>query len=683
MEKLSAPPIEDSKTLRPSNVDYALAGIAPFFIIGMIGSLTFFLITVFYRGDYPARLMWILGLYTFAAVLIARIAIEQTRTYAMGYMICLGLATLLAAPRFIAIQGPMGWLTLPLLVFFLVLIAFLADRITFDCTSINEADASSGVGLLQSLGLNKAETYQKSKELQSRPGAYLKRRKKHNPGVWVLYFALMVLPLFGVGQFFIRDAASRTFSHRLLFVYLFCTLSLLVLISLLSLRKYLREREIEMELPFAVRWLSIGIAAVSALLIVFALLPIPNQSLWSWDLPVKLTNRDDLQAHRMGWGNEGVEDKNDVPPGAQNGEQPDAPNGDEGKPAKEQNNAAGNPGEGKPIQDEQGNGDQGAKGGEAEQGQNDQQQGKKSERNNDDNPSERRNEPNQSDSSKQKNSNDGQPGETPKNQSQRAEQNKGGEQSKRGDQAKGAEQSNGNERSEGKEQGKEQGKDQGKEQGKGDGNPREKDGGQKQPGNQQPNDQQPNQQPDKQDAAPQAQEPPQNQPPPAPPPQSWSMQWNLGPLLQWLVVLVLLIIAVIFGIKYRKAIVDFFRNLLGRTAADASTDGNQSKAETAELFPPFLSFQNPFANRGMSTEQIVRQMFRALQSWGYERRVVRSVEETPDEYVRRLGKRYPEQMQNLVSLGSLYGRLAYARGKVASQELAPLQELWQWLASQR
>lgn len=670
MEKLSEPSTENSKTLRPSNVDYALAGIAPFFIIGMIGSLTFFLIAVFYRGDYPARLMWILGLYTFASVLIARIAIEQTRTYAMGYMVCLGLATLLVAPRFIAIQGPMGWLTLPLLVFFLVLIAFLADRITFDCTSINEAEASSGVGLLQSLGLNKAEIYQKSKELQSRPGAYLKRRKKHNPGVWVLYFALMVLPLFGIGQFFIRDAASRTFSHRLLFVYLFCTLSLLVLISFLSLRKYLREREIEMEIPFAIRWLSIGIAAVSALLVVFALLPIPNQSLWSWDLPVKITNHDDLQAHKMGWGNEGVEDKNAVPPGSQNGEQSDAPNGEKGKPAREQNNAAGNPGEGKSINDEQGNSEQGAKGGEAKQGQNDQQQGRKSERSDDGNPSERRKEPDENSSSEQKNSNNGQPSDAPKNQPQQAEQNKGGEQSKRGNQAKGTEQSNGNERSEGKEQSK----DQGREQGKGDGNPREKDGGQQQPGNQQPNDQQPNQQPDKQDAG---------QPPPAPPPQSWSMQWNLGPLLQWLVVLVLLIVAVIFGIKYRKAIVDFFRNLLSRTEAEASVEVNQSNTETAELFPPFLSFQNPFANGAMSTEQVVRQMFRALQSWGYERRVIRSVEETPDEYVRRLGRRYPEQMQNLVSLGSLYGRLAYARGRVASQELAPLQELWQWLASQR
>jgi hypothetical protein len=544
---------------------------------------------------------------------------EQTRTYAMGYMVCLGLATLLVAPRFIAIQGPMGWLTLPLLVFFLVLIAFLADRITFDCTSINEADASSGVGLLQSLGLNKAETYQKSKELQSRPGAYLKRRKKHNPGVWVLYFALMVLPLFGIGQFFIRDAASRTFSHRLLFVYLFCTLSLLVLISLLSLRKYLREREIEMEIPFAIRWLSIGIAAISALLIVFALLPIPDQSLWNWDLPLKITNRDDLQAQKMGWGNEGVEDKNAVPPGAQNGEQPDAPNGDDGKPVKEQNNAEGNPGEGKPTNDERENSEQGAKGGEAKQGQNDQQQGKKSDRNNDDNSSERRKEPNQNSSSEQKNSNNGQPGDAPKKQTQQAEQNKGGEQ------------------------------------------------------------------PDKQDTgqAQQAQEPPQNQPPPTPRPESWSMEWNPGPLLQWLVVLVLLILAVIFGIKYRKAIVDFFRNLLGGAEADTSVVLNQNNEETAELLPPFLSFQNPFANRAMSTEQIVRQMFRALQSWGYERRVIRSVEETPDEYVRRLGRRYPEQMQNLVSLGSLYGRLAYARGKVASQELAPLQELWQWLSSQQ
>lgn len=58
-----------------------------------------------------------------------------------------------------------------------------------------------------------------------------------------------------------------------------------------------------------------------------------------------------------------------------------------------------------------------------------------------------------------------------------------------------------------------------------------------------------------------------------------------------------------------------------------------------------------------------------------------SVEQTPDQYVRRLGRRYPEQMQNLMSPGFAYGRIAYARGKVATQELAPLQELRQWLAS--
>jgi hypothetical protein len=660
MERQSEQPIEEPKTLRPSSMDYALAGIAPFFIIGMIGSLTFFLITVFYRGDYPARLMWILGLYTFAAVLIARIAIEQTRTYAMGYMVCLGLATLLVAPQFIAIQGPMSWLTLPLLVFFLVLIAFLADRITFDCTSINEADASSGVGLLQSLGINKAETFEKSKELQSRPGAYLKRRKKHNPGVWVLYFALMVLPLFGIGQFFIRDVSSRLFSHRLLFIYLFCTLSLLVLISLLSLRKYLRERSIDMEIPFAVRWLSMGIAAVFALLLVFALLPIPNQSMWSWDFPLTISSRDDLQANRFGWGNEGVADENAVPPKAQNGKQPDAPNGPEGNRADQQDDAGAKPGDGKANPKEQGGnekGEQGGKGGQGKKGEQKTESGKEAQRNGNDQ------------SNKQDSSSNG-------DQEKQGQQGNGDQQGKDVSQRKEEQKQNGKQPGNGekKESNEQQGKAEQQKRGEplnGEENPRDKE-------KQNP------QQRDPQEAGqPQPEQvPPANQPTPTPQ-SSWSMQWNLGPIFQWLVVLALLIVAVVYGIKYRQAILNFFNQLLGRTTKDSPTESGPNEAKVADLFPPFLSFQNPFATRGMPTEQIVRQMFRAIQSWGYERRVVRSVEETPDEYVRRLGRRYPEQMQNLMSLGLLYGRIAYARGKVASQELAPLQELWQWLASQR
>ena len=67
------------KKARPESLDFFLAAIAPVFIIGMIGSLVYFVITVCYQGSHTERLMWILGLYTVAAVLIARIAIEQNR----------------------------------------------------------------------------------------------------------------------------------------------------------------------------------------------------------------------------------------------------------------------------------------------------------------------------------------------------------------------------------------------------------------------------------------------------------------------------------------------------------------------------------------------------------------------------------------------------------------------------
>jgi len=65
--------------LRPTSLDYALAAISPALIILMIGSLVAFLMTALYRGEFPVRLMWVLGLFTFASVLISRIAIEQSR----------------------------------------------------------------------------------------------------------------------------------------------------------------------------------------------------------------------------------------------------------------------------------------------------------------------------------------------------------------------------------------------------------------------------------------------------------------------------------------------------------------------------------------------------------------------------------------------------------------------------
>ena len=582
------------KRARPESLDYFLAAIAPVFVIGMIGSLVYFIITVCYQGSYTERLMWILGLYTVAAVLIARIAIEQSRQVAFAYMFALGTATLFVTPQFFVVSGAMAVLSFPILVLLLVLIAVLADRITFDCTSMNEQVQSTGVGLLQSLGLVKSERKKSepkptlNRKVDENPADETKKKsstkRKHNPGVWVLYFALFALPLFGLGQLVIQSDVNRRWAFTYLFFYLLNSLFLLVLISLLSLRKYLRERGVPMETSFAVRWLVIGMTSVFVILMVLSLLPIPGHSLLSMDLPFRITSRDDLKANKRGWGREGAEG--------------DGPK--QGEPKPEEGEAQDKPG-----------GNQDGKG-----------------------PDE------------------------------------GGKQ-------------NGDKVKEGKHSG-ENAKN---------GNPQQGDASQNEP---KQNDKPPvdarkppqeNKPPEKK---PQGKQPqPQPEQPPQPTPRSLSIQWNLSAALQWLLMLILAIVAIVYGILYRaqllaaiKSFQDWLSALFGRKKSSV-VQANRSAEDATMLeapYPPFDTFENPFSTgNGWTREQVVRHMYRAMLSWGYEHRVVCREDETPEEFMRRLFRRFPEQQESFSMLGMLYNRIAYARGKVTSSELKPMTDLWQWL----
>jgi hypothetical protein len=185
------------RKLRPTSFDYALAALSPVLIILMIGSLVYFLLTTLYQGDFQARLMWILGLFTMASVLITRIAIEQSRTQSFTYLGLLSAATLLVAPRFFVLEGFLSPLSIPILIGFLALIVFLADRITMDCTSVDDAHDSHGYGLLQSLGIFKRSDDpeptpppQRPTQAPDTPEISNKESRSHNPGVWILYFAL-------------------------------------------------------------------------------------------------------------------------------------------------------------------------------------------------------------------------------------------------------------------------------------------------------------------------------------------------------------------------------------------------------------------------------------------------------------------------------------------------------------
>ncbi|MFN5393084.1 MAG: hypothetical protein ACK5EO_04210, partial [Planctomycetota bacterium] len=307
--------MEDRK-LRPTSFDYALAALAPVLIILMIGSLVYFLITTLYRGDFHARLMWILGLFTMASVLITRIAIEQSRAQSLTYLGLLSAATLFVAPRFFVLEGLLAPLSIPILIGFLALIVFLADRITMDSTSVDDAQDSHGYGLLQSLGL-----FKRSDSVSANPERSDKKGRSHNPGVWILYFALLALPVFGLGQFFLPSGQAQRVALGCLVIYLSAALALLVMISLLSLRQYVRQRDVEMQTGMSWNWLASGIGSVLGLVLLMAILPLPMLGSNTWELPFKLSSRDDMSPSKWGWGNEGI--KQEQPQGQQpQGQQP-------------------------------------------------------------------------------------------------------------------------------------------------------------------------------------------------------------------------------------------------------------------------------------------------------------------------------------------------------------------------
>ncbi|MEO8270128.1 MAG: DUF4129 domain-containing protein, partial [Aureliella sp.] len=306
----------------------------------------FFLIVAFYRGQYDSRLMYIFGLYTVATVLIARIAIDSGRAYANAFSLPLAVVSIVAMLRFVTYNGPLGPLSWIVNVALLAVAWYLADRITFDCTQISDRERSVQQGLLQSLGMLKPERVVPRSELQTdaqaKPATNSKRRaRKHNPGVWVLYFALLAIPLFGLGQLAIPAADQRSRAFVFLIFYLACALSLLVLTSLVGMRRYLRQRGVAMPAEMSTQWMAIGVGSVMLLLLLCLALPLPGRSLGLVGLPSFIKIPKGLSTSRWGWGKEGTERNNgaasqSAPPASEPSDNADAPAGDkaESKPGK-------------------------------------------------------------------------------------------------------------------------------------------------------------------------------------------------------------------------------------------------------------------------------------------------------------------------------------------------------------
>src|SRR5208283_4864654 len=126
---------------RKTVADYMVIALSPILIMALVGSLCFFLIEVFYRGQMIGGVCWVMFWFIIGIVLVSRIAIEKSTEHAIIYGLGLAVATWLFMMR-----------TQPAYLLGIVLLAivwFCAHKLVWDCTLIDEDQDSSGQGLLQ------------------------------------------------------------------------------------------------------------------------------------------------------------------------------------------------------------------------------------------------------------------------------------------------------------------------------------------------------------------------------------------------------------------------------------------------------------------------------------------------------------------------------------------------------
>jgi hypothetical protein len=371
---------------RPTSADYIAIALSPVLIMALIGSLVWFLVDVIYVGDFAERLRYILFWFVFGMVLVARISMEfDIADRAPIYGFVLAFATWIGLGQYVEYPAgleAMSWLVNAGLI---ALIWWSAYKLVYDCTYIDEKAETTGTGLLQAAGLEKSEG-QEASEPAAEPEEKGKRRKKKNadpgwweryqqyrerrlktkpPGVWVVYFSLAALPIFGLGQSLIdpEDMERRRHVFWLMAIYVGSGLGLLVTTAFLGLRRYLRQRNLEMPKKMTAAWLTAGGVLTFLLLVVGALLPRPEAEYSLLDLARAGSKEREASDYAMKGGDHG---KGEGRPGEQQIDKNGKPvnTGDPNKQGQGGQGQAQGKGDGNQGKQQGQKGDQGGKGGE-------------------------------------------------------------------------------------------------------------------------------------------------------------------------------------------------------------------------------------------------------------------------------------------------------------------------------
>jgi hypothetical protein len=297
---------------RGTLIDYLVAAIEPALIMIMVGSLMFFLLDLWYSGPFLERLRWILFWFVLGIVLITRVSMQIGTSLAMAYGVALGGAVALVASVLAGFQ--------PSLLVILGIVWWATHKLTFDCTLLDE-DQDAGVGLLHQTGLDTSAladpilpttdatndpAEMDASLLPHRPWwkkigevASDEARRPHAPGVWLIYFTLASLPMFGLGQWFVPavEDERRAWIFLYFLAYISSGMGLLLATSFLNLRRYLRKRKLRMPAAMTATWLSTGAVLIVGLTLVAAVLPLPGSGLSV--LRGSTSESNDLRASRL------------------------------------------------------------------------------------------------------------------------------------------------------------------------------------------------------------------------------------------------------------------------------------------------------------------------------------------------------------------------------------------------
>ncbi len=640
-----------SKRLHLTVADYAVVALCPALIVLLLSSLVYFVVLCVYHGQYSSRLGYIWFMFILGAVGIARISIEQSRGYATGYAAVLGLATVMVLSRFQTLSGAAAALTPLVNVLLIATVWLLADRITYDCTLIDEDQDASGQGLLDGLSSRTTDISGTVATVATASPAK-RRRRGHQPGRTVLWLTAAALPLFGIGQFLLRSDAQLLRSAMVsLALYLFATLSLLVATSFLGIRRYLRQRDVDMPANVSAAWLGGGVLMTAIILTLCFVLPQPGRMLAQLALPAVFESADWLSPSRFGWGNEGAKPSaGDSAPGASRGEA-DQPAPGSGQPASGHQATGQRDGQQSGGQPEaQGSGEQ--TGGDQPGGQSsgDQSGGQSS---------------------------SGQPGGQ-SSSGQASSETSSGTDNQSSTSNSPPPQSSGSDSSQSPSASQTRDAGSASQQDQSSGERRDSQGANESTSSsseQQAADSQAAQSASSQSSTP-------AQPTPSASRSSPLSQYlpSLSGIIKLLIYLVLFAILAVFLWINRAAIADFWRQLLawlaGRGPAPTVAAATPPP-DSFELPPrPFSSFSNPL-HSGADPRRAVVETFQAAEAWYREQGQPRKIDETPHEYALRLHGIEAADRQALLRLTDAYNRIVYGGGGASQRDLQSVQAVWQ------